>query len=163
MEVRGCGPDSGADVCCGIEDWRPGDWRIRRNGRRKRTDRLRRRDSGNAERPLLSALAHAGRPPAISQWGTGPADEASSTRRCSGAGLRTDGMDVRSAGDQERVFEYREAGCDCATLQRKPVWDHIVATARWFAHRPAGGGVVDEVKTSRSGVGRCSAREVRMP
>ncbi|MFI5113827.1 MAG: hypothetical protein ACHP7J_01695 [Terriglobales bacterium] len=38
--------------------------------------------------------------------GPGAADEAGSARGSSGARLRTDGMDVRSAGNQERVSEY---------------------------------------------------------
>src|SRR5208283_3661328 len=73
-----------------------------------------------------------------------------------------DGVDVRSTGDQERVFEYREAGCDRAALQREPVWDYVVAVAGWFAHRPTSGGVVDEIKEGGSRAGGCSARRVRM-
>src|ERR1700692_1127459 len=71
-------------------------------------------------------------------------------------------MDIRSTGDQERVFEYREVGCDRATLQREPVWDHIVAVAGRSAYGPAGGGMVDEVKAGGSGAGGCAARGVRM-
>ena len=62
------------------------------------------------------------------------------------ARLRVDGVDLRSAGDQELVPQPGAAGRDRAPLQHQPVRHHVVAAAGISSHGSAGGGVVAEVE-----------------
>ncbi len=68
-------------------------------------------------------------------------------------GIRTDRVDFRSAGNQERVSEYRKARRDRAALQHQPVRDHFVAAAGWSAQRPPDCGMVAEVEARRDAAG----------
>ena len=51
------------------------------------------------------------------------------------------GVDVRSAGDQERIFEYPQAGSDGFALSCGFLWCILISTAGWVADGPFVGGV----------------------
>ncbi len=78
--------------------------------------------------------------------GLGRRAEALSARGCHRARLRTDRVDLRSAGDQERLSQPGAAGRDRAPLQHQSVRHHVVAAAGISSHRPPGGGVVAEIE-----------------
>src|SRR5437764_13460529 len=58
-------------------------------------------------------------------------------------------MDLRSAGDQERLSQYREAGRHRAPLYEQPVRNHDLALAGRPAHRPPHRRMVAKVETGR--------------
>ena len=85
----------------------------------------------------------------IPQRRPGTANQTVSEGRCSGPRIRIDRVDIRSAGNQECLLEYRAIGSDCPPLQRQSVRDHVVSAAGRVALGSAGCGVVVEVETGR--------------
>ena len=59
-----------------------------------------------------------------------------------GEGYELDRVDLRPAGDQERLFQPGEAGRGGAAVCGESVWDHLFSAAGRAAERPAGGRVV---------------------
>src|SRR5215472_1115267 len=62
-------------------------------------------------------------------------------------------MDVRSAGDQKRLSQYRKAGGDCSPLHPKPVRHYHLSPAGWFAHGSADCRMVVEIEAGRNTAG----------
>ena len=75
----------------------------------------------------------------------GPPPQAPPARGCPGARHRADRVDLRSAGAQERLFQYREAGRHRAALRGKSVRHHhaarCTAVCRPTAASPNGGSI----------------------
>ncbi len=86
--------------------------------------------------------------------------EAGAARRCAGPRHRADGVDVRSAGDQERAPEYCAAGGDCAAIQARTFMGHRPRRCRADCRRTGwwrSGGC------GRRGCGGRSAKRRRKP
>jgi predicted GNAT superfamily acetyltransferase len=69
-----------------------------------------------------------------------------------------DPLEIKNA-----YLNIEKLGAIARRYQREPIRHHLVALAGRIAHGPAGGGMVDEVKTCRSRAGGRSSRHLRMP
>ena len=135
-----------AHLLARAQDRRPGD---RRLGRRHDWWALRFRFPASATDATYLHSHMLAVKDELSQHRPGTAPEAVSARRRHRARLRADGVDLRSAGDQERLLQPGAAGRDRATLQHQSVRHHVVAAARISADRPPGRRVVAEVEARR--------------
>ena len=69
------------------------------------------------------------------------------------------GVDLRSAGDQERFSQYPQAGSDCLPVRSGFLWCILISTAGWAPDRPSGGRVAARFAQGR----RQFWRAVRQP
>ncbi len=105
--------------------------------------------SGRAE---LSALPHAGGAARLPKFRSGTAAEAGSAGRCLGARHSADGMDLRSAGKQELVFQHREAGRDRPSVFSGFLWCILGTSAGGPPDGSSARGVVDGLEPCTPGV-----------
>ncbi len=100
----------------GGESRRPG---LRRLRRRPHGRLLLRHSGHQARRDALPAQPHAGRAAGVSQCADRPPAETAAARGRAGARHRPDRVDLRSAGTQERLLQYRAAGRHRAALRAR--------------------------------------------
>ena len=93
--------------------------RVRRLRRPAHDRLLLRHPRHQAGRAPLPAQPHAGRAARVSQRADRPPPQTPPARRCPGARHRPDRVDLRSAGTQERLPQYRKAGRHRAASTRK--------------------------------------------
>ena len=85
---------------------------------------------------LLPAQPHAGRAAGVPRPRHRPPHEAGAARRRAAARHRPDRVDLRSAGNQERLLQHGAAGRGRAPLRPEPVRHHHQPAARRPADRP---------------------------
>src|SRR5208283_6018593 len=94
----------------------------------------------------LSTLAHARGQSGVQKQGPRQAHQAVPARGRYHPGLRVAGVDLRSAGDQERLSQSRTPRRYRASLQHQSVRRNLVAIAGISSYRPPGRGVVADVE-----------------